>query len=99
MTKPVAELSLQQLPVGAVVQKYCAPCRDRRATRIVVGETEIRPLDRYNHQVAINGEVTDLGYVYVIDPRRKRWTNLGLLVRCHEEDDVPPTLPADKVAP
>lgn len=98
MPKPIAEEVVRALPDGTVGQYYCAPCKDRRARRIVVDETEIRPLDTYNNQVLINDQPVDIAYLYVLDLRRKRWTNLGLLVRCHEEDDVPPTLPANRVA-
>lgn len=96
MPKPVAEEVVRALPEGTVGQYYCAPCKDRRARRIVVGETEIRAIDTYNHQVRINDAPVDIAYLYVLDPRRRRWTNLGLLVQCHEEDDVPPTLPANR---
>lgn len=98
MPKPVAEDAVRHLPPGTEVQGYCAPCRDRQAVKAVVQETEIRPIDTYNHQVLINGQATDLAYLYVLDPGRKRWRNLGLIIRCHEEDDVPPTLPANRVA-
>ena len=99
MPRPEAEEAVRHLPEGTETQYYCAPCKDRRAVKTVVEETEIRPIDTYNHQVLINGRPTDLAYLYTFDPRRKAWRNLGLAIRCHEEDDVPPTLPAGKLAP
>ena len=97
--KGPAEEAIRYLPEGATVQAYCAPCRDRRARKIVVEEAEIRAIDTYYMQVVINGTWVDPAYLYVPDPKRpNRWTNLGLLVKCHEEDDVPPTLPAGKAA-
>ncbi|TDR90119.1 hypothetical protein [Enterovirga rhinocerotis] len=99
MPRPVAEDAVRYLAPGTEVQGYCAPCRDRQAVKATVQRTEIRPIDTYNHQVLINGQATDIAYLYVLDPRRKRWRNLGLIIRCHEEDDVPPTLPANRVAP
>jgi hypothetical protein len=97
--KPIADNAMRFLTEGRETQYYCAPCHDRRAVKIVVAEAEVRQLDTYNHQVLINGRPTDLAYLYLFDPGRKRWRNLGLAVRCHEEDDVPPTLPANRVAP
>ena len=99
MPKPLAEEAVRFLTEGRETQYFCAPCRDRRATKSVVQETEIRAIDTYNHQVLINGQPTDLAYLYLYDPRRRSWRNLGLAIRCHEEDDVPPTLPANRVAP
>jgi len=99
MPRPLAEEAVRHLPPGTQTQYYCAPCRDRQAVRSVVEETEIRPLDTYNHQVLVNGQPVDIAYLYIVDPRRRAWRNLGLTIRCHEEDDVPPTLPAGKVAP
>lgn len=98
MPMPIAQEAVRALPQGTVAQYYCAPCKDRIARKIVVDETEIRPLDTYNNQVLINAAAVDIAYLYVLDPRRRRWTNLGLLIRCHEEDDVPPTLPANRAA-
>ena len=98
IAKPAAEAALAYLPEGAVVQAYCAPCRDRQARRIVVEEAEIQVVDTIYVHVLINGRPVDPAYLYVVDPRGKRWSNLGLLVSCHEEDDVPPTLPGDKIA-
>lgn len=99
MPKHLAEDASRFLPPGIETQYYCAPCRDRRALKNVVQEIEIRPVDTYNHQLLINGRATDLAYLYLFDPRRKSWRNLGLAIRCHEEDDVPPTLPPARVAP
>jgi hypothetical protein len=99
MAKPLAEEAVRFMPEGTETQYYCAPCRDRRAVKTVVQEIEIRPVDTYNHQVLINGQPTDLAYLYLYDTRRKAWRNLGLAIRCHEEDDVPPTLPPSRVAP
>ena len=99
MPKPLADEAMQHLQPGRETQYYCAPCRDRRAAKTVVQEAEIRAIDTYNHQVLINGRPTDLAYLYLFDPRRKAWRNLGLAIRCHEEDDVPPTLPANRVSP
>lgn len=97
--KHLADDALRFLPAGTETQYYCAPCRDRRAVKDVVQQSEIRQTDTYNHQILINGRPTDLAYLYLFDPRRKSWRNLGLAIRCHEEDDVPPTLPANRVAP
>lgn len=99
MPRPEAEAALRRLPEGTETQYYCAPCKDRRAVRTIVEEAEIRTIDTYNHQVLINGRPTDLAYLYLFDPRRKAWRNLGLAIRCHEEDDVPPTLPPSRLAP
>ena len=97
--KGPAEEAMRYLPEGGAVQSYCAPCRDRRAKRIAIEEAESRPIDTYYQQILINGDWVDPAYLYVPDPLRpRRWINLGLLVRCHEEDDVPPTLPTNKVA-
>lgn len=93
-----AEEAITLLPSGTILQAYCGPCRDRRATRVEVGTLEIQPIDAWSVRLIMNGGVADLSSLYIFDPRRRRWRNLGLIVRCHEEDDVPLTLPADKVA-
>lgn len=99
MAKPVADEAMRFLQPGTVTQYYCAPCRDRRAAKTVVEQAELRQIDTYNHQLLINGRPTDPAYLYLFDARRKAWRNLGLAIACHEEDDVPPTLPANRVAP
>lgn len=99
MPKPIADEAMRFLQPGTEMQSYCAPCRDRRAVKTVVQQADLRQLDTYNHQVLINGRPVDPAYLYLFDPRRKAWRNLGLAIACHEEDDVPPTLPANRVAP
>lgn len=98
LMRPAAEAAMPFLGEGAVVQAFCASCRDRRARKIVVEEAEIRVVDTVYVQIWINGAPADPAFLYAFDPRRRRWRNLGLAIACHEEDDVPPTLPADKVA-
>lgn len=98
LPRAAAEEAVALLPSGTILQSYCAPCRDRRATRVEVESLEIQPIDTWSVRLIMNGGVADLASLYVFDPRRRRWRNLGLITRCHEEDDVPLTLPPDKLA-
>ena len=67
--KPSPTTRCASSPTGRETQYYCAPCHDRRAVKTVVAEAEVRQLDTYNHQVLINGQPTDLAYLYLFDPR------------------------------
>ena len=98
LPRAAAEEAVALLPSGTILQSYCAPCRDRRATRVEVDTLDIQPIDSWSVRLIMNGGVADLASLYIFDPKRRRWRNLGLLTRCHEEDDVPLTLPADKLA-
>lgn len=98
LPRAAAEEAVALLPSGTILQSYCAPCRDRRATRVEVDSLEIQPIDSWSVRLIMNGGVADLASLYVFDPRRRRWRNLGLITRCHEEDDVPLTLPPDRLA-
>ena len=100
LSREAAEEALPLLQEGTIVQRYCAPCRDRMAVRVTLDDTpEIQVVDAWSVRLILGSEVLDLAYTYILDPKRRRWRNLGLIVRCHEEDDIPPTLPADKAAP
>ena len=100
LSQQEAEEALSLLQPGTVIQRYCAPCRDRSATRVTLDDApEIQVVDAWSVRLILGSEIVDLAYTYVYDPKRRRWRNLGLIVRCHEEDDIPLTLPADKVAP
>lgn len=98
LPRAAAEEAVALLPSGTILQSYCAPCRDRRATRVEVDSLEIQPIDTWSVRLIMNGGVADLASLYIFDPRRRRWRNLGLITRCHEEDDVPLSLPPDKLA-
>ena len=100
LTKAQADTALKSLAKGAVIQEYCAPCKDAKAKKTVVQSTTLKTQDPTSVTIVANGDnELDIAYVYVGGTTgRKVWTNLGMLAKC-DVSDVPKDLPANLVAP
>jgi hypothetical protein len=101
-SRPVTDQALKLMTVGAVLQEFCEPCGDAKATRIVVRTVAIdKTSDPTMFILKVNGEEIDLAYIYVLAGQgRKEWTNVGHLLMCGLEDDdakriLPPGLAAN----
>lgn len=104
-----AEAALKALHRGDVVQRFCAPCGDTRATATSVrtlGIDRIWARDGSAHvdrdaagqgfwTVELNGAAVDLAYVYVRS--RGSWRNLAVVLGL-KPVEVPSQLPASAVA-
>lgn len=85
----------QMINPGTVLRKYCAPCGDSAWTPLTVRKVEVKHKNGDYYQVEINGQGTDLAYVYI--EQKGKWVslamNLGLKV-----SGVPEFLPDQKDA-
>ena len=91
-SKSVADQAIKLMPKGTVLQEFCAPCKDTKATKIVVDSTSVKlasQTDPDSNVIVVNGKgELDLAYAYLQMGPAKEWTNVGMTLKCGDVSDV-----------
>lgn len=97
-SRAVATAGARLMTPNADVVEFCAPCGDTTARPLApglvkVGQTDVG--DETSFEVTINGKTVDLAYLYVCTGAGagRQCQDIGLAVKCTEDQDVPTLLP------
>ena len=97
-TRAVATAGARLIAPDADIVEFCAPCGDTTARPfamglVKVGQTDVG--DEGSFEVTVNGKTVDLAYLYACTAADAGRTcqDIGLTVKCTDDQDVPALLP------